>query len=146
MKIEERILKIEITLSFLKGGLAVGVVAVAIFFGVTSYIQIPEQISKKVDEKIGKEAQKTIDKALESANNYLEHDHSIWPAGTYGILKSGECPEGFRAESGYARAFGVFKRNDVYLKTTGFGDSGFKWHKADSNHADLYLNVCLKEK
>ena len=152
MELEERVRNLESTLSFLKGALVVGVASVVIFMGVTSFMQIPNQITEQIDEKIGEDTRTTIDNALSKADYYLKHDaHNIWPEGHYCILKSGSCPKGFTASKGVLNALYMYKGDSDYLLESTFGESWIKHHgakdrKPASNdwHGELVISTCCK--
>lgn len=145
-ELESRLNKVESTLTFMKGGLAVGVVVVLGYFGVTSWYQIPRMVHEAIAEKFGEDAEVTLESALEKADLFLSHEaHNVWPDGSYGIFKYGDCPDGFRKVSGHAKAFSVWERNGTYLQEAKMGDSELKWHKKTHPHADLVLRVCVKD-
>ena len=152
MENDERIRKLENTLSFLRGAFIVGIAAVVIFMGVTTFMQIPNQVSAEIDDKIGEEAQAKIDEALDKAENFLNHEaHDIWPEGHYCILKSGACPAGFTESRGVLNALWMYRGDNTYLVESTFGESWIRHHGAqDRNkssndwHGELVISTCCK--
>ncbi len=152
MELEERVRNLEITLSFLKGAFVVGIAAVVIFMGVTSFMQIPNQITKQIDDKIGEDTRTKIEAALSKADTFLKNEaHNIWPEGHYCILKSGSCPSGFTASRGALNALWMVRSDGGYLVESNFGESWIKHHgskdqKPDSPdwHGELVIATCCK--
>lgn len=144
MDLEERIREVEQTLAFLKGGLVVGLGAAIVYFGVTTFWQIPERVKTEMAIYIGEETQETIDDALTKANTLLDHEGlSIWPDGTYAILKSGDCPKGFEEREGKITTIETNYVTERYLTPQKFGDSQISKHP-QGDWADLRLVACVK--
>ena len=66
--LETRITKLENTLAFLKGGAAVLVFAILVFFGLSSFVQIPNAVQDRIQETIPGR----VDKAFEDAFPKIE--------------------------------------------------------------------------
>ncbi len=153
MELEDRVRKVENTLSFMRGALIVGLAAIVIFMGVTSYMQIPDQVSKEIEKKIGADAQEKIQSALNKANEFLTSDaHNIWPEGHYCIISNGKCPKGFTKTEGYMRAISLYPKKDLnfYIKesTPRLGDLFIKCHGKCRQYGnwtgELYVSTCCK--
>ena len=145
--LDKRLRKLELSMAFTRGAMAIGVVVLLAYFGVTTFYQIPSKISHEIDERLGEDVKETLDRAVDKANRFLKHEaHNIWPDGNYAILKDGPCPKGFNEVSGHARAFTVYAKSETYLKEAKFGDSKIAWHNKRVKHAELFLSVCVKDK
>lgn len=167
MEIEERLRKLENTISLLRGGAIVGVIAVFAFFGVTSFVQIPSQVTAKINEAIesqvlddfrrqSEQAIKSIVSQSEAASvnisaaetkaiEFLGTDlRKSWPDGTYAILSNGSCPGGWKTVNTHARSMPIYRRGETWVVPAIFGDSKIAYHGNDTR-VDIHLSVCVKE-
>ena len=69
-----------------------------------------------------------------------------WPEGAYGVLASGECPQGFARKSAFLHAIKFQQNSDTYIGQSSLGSSRINIHNNGQSGAlaNLDLVVCVK--